>query len=575
ELKQELIEYGPMDPGRTLALMQGVLGGLGHSHSIGIVHKDLKPSNLFLSRPNSPDESLIVMDFGIARVASMDSKTVTGNFVGTPRYYAPEYIREQVVTPALDVYQMGLILVEMLTGRPVVETNDPFQCIHDHCTGSLKLPPMLMAGPLGPILETALHLDYTRRFPNAYAFLDVLRGISPDTIDAGTESNPSGLVVRDPTGDPHTGLQSRPSSNQIFRSGHESEGPSISVPQVVRVGNLPTSVSQVQAHTNVRPEDAERPRLNPAISGGVQMLRPTDSELPRINPSTRANSVSMRAQSASVRVNSAPMQRVNSGSAPAMPRPNDQAAGGGLSSTNIAIAATVVLLLGVLLLGGLVVLWVVVKPGDKANGKASASMAQAPPSDDKGSDDKGASDPAAIHAEDKGDDGTTEEPKGDTQDKAAAVETTSPNDEDKPALCSSAEDIGDAKRVELQLESKPPGAPLFIEDQFLGITPCLWVKAKGDEPVKLHMRHPDVPKTVLLEMVPNQDQVFTVDLDKAEAVPDPKPATSSRRSDRGVGRRADKGKADKSSGKSGKAEAPPARDTATKVKKPVVIGRER
>ena len=574
ELKQELLDYGPMDPARTFGLFHGVLSGLGHSHSLGIVHKDLKPSNMFLSRPNSPEESLVVMDFGIARVQSMDSKTVTGNFVGTPRYYAPEYIREQIVTPALDVYQMGLILVEMLTGQPVVATNDPFQCIHDHCTGALSLPTALMSGPLGPVLKTALALDYTQRYADGYAFLDALRGIDPSTIDAGTEYSPGGVVVGEPGREPHTGHQARPSSNQIFRNEASGGG----VPQVVPVGTPPSSTSQVQSHSNLRNPEASRPRLSPSISGGVRRLqRPPGSSMDaggvdvsgaRVSPNLRANSLDARANSRSA---PRPQERANSMSAaPSIPRPPEQPAQGGSSMTWLLLGAAGVVF--VLLLAGVVAGFLFMRPQPAPEGSEPSASAEA------ASGSAAAQDPEPTPAPEEASKGAAARAEAPADQEAPAEEAPAGAVDRELALCSGASEAPKAgATVQIQLESTPPGAPLFIGDQFLGITPCRWVRAKDSEAtITLQVRHPSEPKTVPLKVALAKDRQVAIDLNAAQALleeeeaPDERKAAPSRRPD---GRR----KPPVAEARTETKAPPPAADTKKKNEstKPVVIGRER
>jgi hypothetical protein len=107
---------------------------------------------------------------------------MSGAVLGTPKYYAPEYAREQKISPALDVYQMGLILVEMLTSQPVVSLSDPYACLLRHCSGALELPLPLLGGPLGPILAKALALLPENRYEDAHAFRDALEKIDASHI---------------------------------------------------------------------------------------------------------------------------------------------------------------------------------------------------------------------------------------------------------------------------------------------------------------------------------------------------------------------------------------------------------
>ncbi len=194
-LDEWLEKEGALAPERILPLFVEALEALGEGHELGVVHKDLKPSNLFLSEPNTRREYIRILDFGIARVdGSDDAKlTATGQVTGTPQYMAPEYIATQTVTPALDVYQMGLLLVEVLTGRAVVDDDSMPQCILIHSTNRLVISLSILTGPLGNIIRRSVSFEPANRFRDATEFADALRQVDPNvvTIDAGEMESPS------------------------------------------------------------------------------------------------------------------------------------------------------------------------------------------------------------------------------------------------------------------------------------------------------------------------------------------------------------------------------------------------
>ncbi len=180
-----LAKNGALAPERVLRLFKGCLEALGEGHNRGIIHKDLKPSNLYLYKVDQPRESLRILDFGVARLAEVEdgaALTGTGQIMGTPKYLPPEYIRNQIATCALDVYQMGLILVEMLTGHPVVEETSPFACLLAHAQGGLDIPESLLEGKAGAILWKALNPNYQERYPDANAFLADLETLSAQDL---------------------------------------------------------------------------------------------------------------------------------------------------------------------------------------------------------------------------------------------------------------------------------------------------------------------------------------------------------------------------------------------------------
>ena len=183
DLETALARRLEFDAHRTLRLFGALLEALAELHDSGIVHKDIKPANLFLHRPGEPEEVLVLTDFGIAHRLRSTRATQTGLVACTPRYGAPEYLLGNVISPAMDVYQVGLVLLETLTGVAVVDEPTPFACMIAHCDGRLNIPWPLLMGPLGEVLKGALHIDPAMRFANAGAMLEELSAVDPRALD--------------------------------------------------------------------------------------------------------------------------------------------------------------------------------------------------------------------------------------------------------------------------------------------------------------------------------------------------------------------------------------------------------
>jgi eukaryotic-like serine/threonine-protein kinase len=116
-LAEVLSEHGPLPADEATALAVQACRGLGHAHAAGLVHRDVKPQNLLLQR----DGTLKIADFGIARAAEGTALTQAGTVLGTAAYLSPEQALGQEATPAADVYSLGAVLYELLTGRPPYE----------------------------------------------------------------------------------------------------------------------------------------------------------------------------------------------------------------------------------------------------------------------------------------------------------------------------------------------------------------------------------------------------------------------------------------------------------------------
>lgn len=135
-LGQELRRFGPMPAERSVPRLLEALDAVEAAHRRGIVHSDLKPSNLFLRHPSHDDESLVVLDFGVAhRIA-----TPPATRAGTPQYAPPELLLGHPTGPPTDVFQLGLVLAEMLTGQAVLkDVTTARQCLERLSGGPLPL----------------------------------------------------------------------------------------------------------------------------------------------------------------------------------------------------------------------------------------------------------------------------------------------------------------------------------------------------------------------------------------------------------------------------------------------------
>jgi len=146
-LREVLAKEAPLDTARAVSLMLQVSAAVAAAHEAGIIHRDLKPANIFIVQHSDVPAVVKVLDFGIAKLAAdsldeEDHKTLTqvGAMIGTPRYMSPEQCDGVDLTPAADVYSLGVILYEMLTGVVPFSGTSPLSIAIKHTSETPRSP---------------------------------------------------------------------------------------------------------------------------------------------------------------------------------------------------------------------------------------------------------------------------------------------------------------------------------------------------------------------------------------------------------------------------------------------------
>ncbi|MGQ4270171.1 protein kinase domain-containing protein [Nocardiopsis changdeensis] len=157
-LADVLRESSPLPVERAADLMSQAASGLGAAHAAGIVHRDVKPGNLMVigERTGLYGGTLKVLDFGIAGLTASEQSrrlTQTGRVLGTPLYMAPEQVRGERVGQAGDLYSLGAILYQMLTGEPPFPGDDPLTVLRGHLRKTPRPVASLRPGLPGPLAE--------------------------------------------------------------------------------------------------------------------------------------------------------------------------------------------------------------------------------------------------------------------------------------------------------------------------------------------------------------------------------------------------------------------------------------
>jgi serine/threonine-protein kinase len=197
DLHTRLLLEGPMESHRVAGILAQAADALAYAHGLGAVHRDVKPANIFLTRSGA----VKITDFGVAYAASANQLTTTGTLIGTPDYLSPEQVRGQRATAASDIYSLGCVAFQMVTGHPPFGGDNSIAA----ATARLDAPPpsARAANPavdphLDAIIARSLAPEPRDRFPSAAAMARALRsaaGVTGNTAPMGLPTETGPLTV--------------------------------------------------------------------------------------------------------------------------------------------------------------------------------------------------------------------------------------------------------------------------------------------------------------------------------------------------------------------------------------------
>src|SRR5690554_5527220 len=194
---------GTLSLHRAIDITIQVLDGLTEAHAKSVIHRDLKPRNLFMQDLNRRGDFVKILDFGIAKSMSPGESelTKTGVVCGTPSYLAPELLITQKVSPASDLYSVGLVFLEMLTGRRAFKADTMARTFFMQLRHPVPIPAGFQGTPLEDFLLFALAKHPDDRFQNAQDMIDALEvlrqqfpediRLDPEDIDSLVDSGAS------------------------------------------------------------------------------------------------------------------------------------------------------------------------------------------------------------------------------------------------------------------------------------------------------------------------------------------------------------------------------------------------
>ncbi len=270
DLDSDIAQHGAMPTEKALKITADVLAALEVSHEMGLVHRDIKPGNVMLNKRGV----VKVMDFGIARAmqSGVTSMTQTGMVVGTPQYLSPEQALGRGVDARSDLYSVGIMLFELLTGQLPFDADSPLAIAYAHVQEEPPVPSSInrsLPPAVDALVARALKKNPNERFPTAEAMRDeCLRiagsgqsGATPLIIGEGPRARTSGSSV----------------SSAVFPTA--SGNPQTPVPPSVQQPYQPTQAAGFGPSTppppnNAYPTPAPGPAPAPFNAGGFQAPPP-------------------------------------------------------------------------------------------------------------------------------------------------------------------------------------------------------------------------------------------------------------------------------------------------------------
>ena len=260
-LSHAISRLGAMPCAQALGLFCQALEGVHHAHEMGIIHRDLKPANVMLT----PNAAVKVMDFGIARALSASRMTRTGHLIGTLEYMAPELIQGAGGDVRSDIYALGLLLYEMLTGRLPFESDSDYELMRAQVEAAP--PPPRHFAPHVPLdIEQALMRALAKRpdarFQSAAAFRAALLISSPATGQLQSQALANGSRLNAAS----IPLASAPLPDDLKETRLANDGVASSLvapvaPQATasQTGQMPAAAEPVIKTTRLGGEDAALP----------------------------------------------------------------------------------------------------------------------------------------------------------------------------------------------------------------------------------------------------------------------------------------------------------------------------
>ena len=313
ELAKLIRTAGPLPIPRSVHIIRQVLHALMEAHSRGIVHRDIKPDNVMLISLAYDPDYVKVMDFGIAKMADAGEQiTRAGITLGTPRYMPIEQLKGERLTPSTDLYAVGLVLYEMLIGKPAFDGESAVDiALTVMRGGTLKVPADAGLPPeVAALIEKASAREPEDRFQSAREMLEAMNALPPSLLDGdaadrerfitrGTSSRrrPTASVI---VGESAPSLDHAPSTlmldrmtdepGQAVEEDREDVIKTMAIDALTESSNMPRAAREAKTMAldveTMSPAESTGPssRREADVTGSIDATRSVSIEVPRFDP---------------------------------------------------------------------------------------------------------------------------------------------------------------------------------------------------------------------------------------------------------------------------------------------------
>jgi eukaryotic-like serine/threonine-protein kinase len=217
---RDALQRGPIAPQRVVKILIQCCASLAEAHSIGIIHRDIKPDNVFLLNMAGSPDFVKLLDFSVAKLLEGDRmKTQAGVVFGTPQYMSPEQGRGMPLDARSDLYALGILAFEMLTGNVPYNDDNPMTVIQMHLHGAVPPMPDSVPYPVQAIVRRAMEKEPSRRYQSAGEMMQHCQQVFAELNAGGVAIGAGGV--------PRTVIASSPQQlmGQAPHGGHPGMGP--------------------------------------------------------------------------------------------------------------------------------------------------------------------------------------------------------------------------------------------------------------------------------------------------------------------------------------------------------------